>query len=713
MRSGIYFSNDRFDSYSNPDETGVVSMTFNEGSTVTMKFNSSFLDDYDNPTKLFAPTLTVGGQVQVPTKIDDGLYKYTFENLQADQNVVINYAEAETINVKANFDNDDVWVNLDGRDINPGADYMFAQNSNMILIVPEKRSWNNNTGEWVRYFPTVTVTEEGGDPVVIDLEKIPDTDSYNCPIEVTDKDITLAIAWVEAPKYTITASMEDYKGMINFSGNGFNGDIYTSQAVSFYEGSNVEMVIPKECEVWDNQTYRTVKYYISFTVDGQAPDENDYTTDEWDYRYTFSNLAANHTVALVYEKAPSVTVNYVANWLEVNLNDDYLGSGESRQYNKGDNVTLFVDVYNPENCAFEKITQTIDGVTTDINYDPVNDDPNNGYTIENIQKDVVFTVITGWKIIRASFKEGSKGKFYFTTYSDEDEDRWASNYETFTKGKKVKLSIVPSVGYDVASVTNTIDGQDVTNKFTYDSANKEWSWLIDKDELTDSYSFEITTTKKVPEPGQTVQCSVVAAATGKGTFCSEYDLDFSNVTDIKAYIASGFNPATGNIVLTRVTEVPAGTGLYVKSVSGGAASCDVPTLSEPSYFYYSNMLKGIVEATFIDRTEWNWVDNEQVECRNYYLTSGDIGIAFYPSGGTTLGANKAYLPIPLSLIPQQANHSRGIGVEFDDEDNETTFINDIQANEVEGGDYYNLNGQKVQNPGKGVYVKNGKKVIIR
>ena len=41
------------------------------------------------------------------------------------------------------------------------------------------------------------------------------------------------------------------------------------------------------------------------------------------------------------------------------------------------------------------------------------------------------------------------------------------------------------------------------------------------------------------------------------TFCCIYDLDFSDVSGLRAYIVSGFSPSTGTLVLTPVTEVPA------------------------------------------------------------------------------------------------------------------------------------------------------------
>ena len=42
----------------------------------------------------------------------------------------------------------------------------------------------------------------------------------------------------------------------------------------------------------------------------------------------------------------------------------------------------------------------------------------------------------------------------------------------------------------------------------------------------------------------------------------------------------------------------------------------------------------------------------------------------------------------------------------------TTTIKSVNGNRMEDGAYYTLNGVKVENPSKGIYIKNGKKVIL-
>ena len=65
-----------------------------------------------------------------------------------------------------------------------------------------------------------------------------------------------------------------------------------------------------------------------------------------------------------------------------------------------------------------------------------------------------------------------------------------------------------------------------------------------------------------PETSES-ETTVTMSANGISTFSSSRDLDFSGVSGLKAYIVSGFSPSEGTLVLTPVTEVPAGTGLLL------------------------------------------------------------------------------------------------------------------------------------------------------
>ncbi len=91
----------------------------------------------------------------------------------------------------------------------------------------------------------------------------------------------------------------------------------------------------------------------------------------------------------------------------------------------------------------------------------------------------------------------------------------------------------------------------------------------------------------------------------------------------------------------------------------------------------------------------------------YVLSYMDSKLSFYKYSGTTLGANKAFFKIP-------ANSSR----EFLDILGEVTGVDglngELKNGKIEELKFYDLNGRRVMNPTKkGVYINNGKKVVVK
>lgn len=202
----------------------------------------------------------------------------------------------------------------------------------------------------------------------------------------------------------------------------------------------------------------------------------------------------------------------------------------------------------------------------------------------------------------------------------------------------------------------------------------------------------------------TTTATTVTLAANYTTFCSTADLNFASVTGLKAYIVSGYDE--GYVLMTRVTNVPAGTGLVLYGTSG--QSYDIPAGNGRAVL--SNLLIGVTESTTIYKTEGEYT--------NYILARGTDGtIGFHPlkSASSTLGAGKAYLHLPTWAVetPSGARSFRLIaddGTTFD----ETTGIADLQT-EQGSAEYFDLQGRKVtvSSINKGLYIVNGRKVILK
>ena len=174
----------------------------------------------------------------------------------------------------------------------------------------------------------------------------------------------------------------------------------------------------------------------------------------------------------------------------------------------------------------------------------------------------------------------------------------------------------------------------------------------------------------------------VAPATTYTTFCSSKALDFSSVAGLEAYVVSEVTSTSAK--LTQVTKVPANTGLILKKTSD-AVSYDVPAIASADEV--TNSLVGVTTATEIAAgTAYGLKDGKFVK-----LAAG------------TISAGKAYLPVQVSAAAE-------LTLDFG---NGATGINTVKGEGfmVNGSEIYNLNGQRVAQPTKGLYIVNGKKVI--
>ena len=149
--------------------------------------------------------------------------------------------------------------------------------------------------------------------------------------------------------------------------------------------------------------------------------------------------------------------------------------------------------------------------------------------------------------------------------------------------------------------------------------------------------------------------------------------------------------------------VPANTGVMVAALAGGNYNVTLSAEAGTSVLGSDNMLKpsgdaGITAATMT-----------AADTKFYRLTMHDgtkIGFWWGATSGAAfdLAAHKAYLAIPNASLSRE-------GLWFGEES--VTAIETVKAQTVAKGEYFNLAGQRVAQPTKGLYIVNGKKVIIK
>lgn len=215
--------------------------------------------------------------------------------------------------------------------------------------------------------------------------------------------------------------------------------------------------------------------------------------------------------------------------------------------------------------------------------------------------------------------------------------------------------------------------------------------------LTDEIDYILVT-----RTGEAVKTVSVTSA-GLATYCPSVALDFSSASNVAAYKAV-VNDDNASVTLTKLDYVAAGEGVLLRSLTNGATEENIPVASGIE----KNAGNAFV-GTDTDLTIYE--TSEDGTTTNYVLSKeGDV-VGFFKAakqenGGTQVGAGKAYLPVSTTAA------AKGITFTFN---GETTGISEIAADVKAAGNdaYYTISGVRVQNPTKGMYIKNGKKVVVK
>lgn len=158
--------------------------------------------------------------------------------------------------------------------------------------------------------------------------------------------------------------------------------------------------------------------------------------------------------------------------------------------------------------------------------------------------------------------------------------------------------------------------------------------------------------------------------------------------DVKAYYVSAKGTeATMTAIDAKV--IPANQGVILTSESGDAATM-VPAAGETAAAITGNQLGHSAGAA-----------KTLTAGEGYILGNGTEGIAFYPCKDGSLPINKAYL---------LGNGESAIVMNFG---NAVTGINTIAAPASSKAPIFDLSGRRVVKATKGLYIQNGKKVIVK
>lgn len=245
------------------------------------------------------------------------------------------------------------------------------------------------------------------------------------------------------------------------------------------------------------------------------------------------------------------------------------------------------------------------------------------------------------------------------------------------------------------------------------SANDDWQLLSCA--VTSGYRYFIGSTqaswtlyavKFVPTTDGTDRTDndlSVSVKNGYATFSSAYN---SRVpTGYKAYVVSSVTDTEAT--LKNIAHIPANTGVILVADEAKDETVTIKNLRESDI---SDTDKSNAATNYLVANVGAYELAANNGSNYNYTLAYTTGPVFrHSSGEGTLAGNKAYLRTTKNVV--SGADARAFSIVFDD--SEATGISETKRVSVSDNRYYNLQGVEVAQPTKGLYIVNGKKVIIK
>ena len=180
------------------------------------------------------------------------------------------------------------------------------------------------------------------------------------------------------------------------------------------------------------------------------------------------------------------------------------------------------------------------------------------------------------------------------------------------------------------------------------------------------------------------------------TYCATEDLIVPD--GLSAYVVTSINGST--VQVEEIGFIPEGQGVLL--------NCEEPAYASDGFFAAAyngahselpnNYLEGITTATSVKTLA--------AEGKSIYVLYND---EFVKTNSGTIPANRSYLPVGMDV-----NANARLSISFADDDEITAIERIANSQQLKAnGQYYDLQGRKVAQPAKGLYIVNGRKVVVK
>ena len=499
----------------------------------------------------------------------------------------------------------------------------------------------------------------------------------------------------------------DSNGAITYSVEDVDDDVYKLDGTIFSSEVAGTYTI-KASQAADDDKYNAGEATAILTVLGK-------------YTVNYYSLGVKIGTEEVYDgqsvaNAPEVT-NVPTGWsfIDWTTNDAYKQSATAPSFFDGV-VTTDINLY----AVFGKREGQIS--LTKMKADDSLSDGDNIVIVAHVDK-ADESGIKDYALYQETIKSSYVNKYPFVEDSEiiaADEKNWLTvnmKADGFSLGDKKN-------GY-IYSVDNNLHCGETEQIWTISTTGKD-QFKLQSDGRYLSYRYDLSNKywrmggAKYSTSGQTTLdiYKFVAGTYTYATIFPQYqNVTISNVGFATAYMgfdatvsgADAYYVTVGNGVanLTKVEGViPANTGVVLEAQNGGAATAtfteSVATADDKAAAEGNMLVGSIVGKTF------------DAEGYTYYILSKGTGekadaVGFYwdknSYNGTQArcGANKAILAVPTT----GGAATSSISIRFDG----ATMIESIV--ETKSDVYYDLQGRKVENPSNGLYIVNGKKMLVK
>lgn len=285
--------------------------------------------------------------------------------------------------------------------------------------------------------------------------------------------------------------------------------------------------------------------------------------------------------------------------------------------------------------------------------------------------------------------------------------RSSNSASAYAKDADVVFTTLPAGKYKLTSSICDFRGNGASAEFSYKAGEKviftHKAETINSDTKTsEEFTLNESTPISLVKGGNDKQGidfiyiqrtgdeTVSVSAAGYATYATKYNVEVPDNNDVEVMTVT-VNKDNSTISLNKVeagTVIPANTGILVKAAKGdynfAVTSKEGPTLE-------NNNLVAAKEAVTSYGAKYFALTQ---------LSDGKVGFAVV-ADGVKIPAGKAYLMV-----------EKGSPAKFFGLDGEATGINSVKTAKADGA-YYTLEGVKTTKPVKGIYIHNGKKIVVK